>query len=66
VDGLAYPLHWPMTHSCLPRGHGLPKTPSGLVTTMVGGVCRGKESFLGRHYLLEDLSSSIPVYGISH
>jgi hypothetical protein len=20
VDGLAYPQHWPMTHSCLPRG----------------------------------------------
>jgi hypothetical protein len=24
VDGLAYPLHRHMAHSCLPRGHGLP------------------------------------------
>jgi hypothetical protein len=23
VDGLAYSLHWPTTHSCLPRGQGL-------------------------------------------
>jgi hypothetical protein len=23
VDGLAYPLHWPMVHSCQMRGQGL-------------------------------------------
>jgi hypothetical protein len=24
VDGLAYPLHWPMVRSCQPKGHGIP------------------------------------------
>jgi hypothetical protein len=33
---------------------------------VVGDACRGKESFLGRHYLMEGLSSLIPVYEILH
>jgi hypothetical protein len=39
---------------------------SGLVAVIVGGVCWGKESFLGCCYLMEDLSSSVPIYGILH
>jgi hypothetical protein len=31
---------------------------------MVSDVCWGKGSFLGCHYLMEDLSSSVPTYGI--
>jgi hypothetical protein len=41
-------------------------TSSGLIVVMVSDVCRGKGSFLGRRYLMEDFSSSIPAYGILH
>jgi hypothetical protein len=34
------------------------KMPSDLVVVLVGGVYRGKGSFLGHHYMMEDLSSS--------
>jgi hypothetical protein len=33
---------------------------------IVGGVCRRKGSFPGCRYLMEDLSSLVPVYGILH
>jgi hypothetical protein len=39
---------------------------SGLLAVIVGGVCQGKGSFRGHHYLMEDLSSSILVDGILH
>jgi hypothetical protein len=45
VDGLPYPLH---------------KMPSSLVVVMVGGISRGKGSFSGHRYQMEDLSSSVP------
>jgi hypothetical protein len=42
------------------------KTTSGLIMVMVGDVCRGKGSFSGCHYLMEDLFSSVPAYVILH
>jgi hypothetical protein len=42
------------------------KGPFGFVTVIVGCVCRGKGSFPGCCYLMEDLSSLLPVYGILH
>jgi hypothetical protein len=42
------------------------KTSSDLVLVMVTDVCRGKASFLVRRYLMEDLSPSVPAYGILH
>jgi ABC-type thiamin/hydroxymethylpyrimidine transport system permease subunit len=40
--------------------------PSGLVALMIGGICRGKGSFLGCHYLMEGLISLVPAYEILH
>jgi hypothetical protein len=42
------------------------EAPSGLVAVVVGDVCRGKGSFPGCCYWLEDLSSSVHAHGISH
>jgi hypothetical protein len=39
---------------------------SSLVVVMVGDVCWEKGSFLGSHYLVEDLSYVVSVYGILH
>jgi hypothetical protein len=67
VDGVAYHLHRPTAHSCLLRGHGiLVRHHPVFVVVIVGDVCRGKGSFPGCHYLIEDLSSSVPIYGILH
>jgi hypothetical protein len=65
VDRLVYPTHQPTTHSCLPMGVGPTyKAPRGLIMVVVGGAGRGKGSFLGYRYLMEGLSSLIPVYVI--
>jgi hypothetical protein len=67
VDGLPYPLHWPTAHNRLLRGtRPTCKTSFSLVVVMVDGVYRGKGSFPGRHYLMEDLSSLVPTYGMLH
>jgi hypothetical protein len=42
------------------------KASLGLVVVVVGGACQGKGSFRGRRYLMEALSSLIPIYGILH
>jgi hypothetical protein len=42
------------------------KAPPGLVMVVVGGACQGKGSFPGCRYLMEGLSSLIPIYGILH
>jgi hypothetical protein len=42
------------------------EAPSSLITVVVGDVCQGKGSFLGRCYWLEVLSFFIPIHGISH
>jgi hypothetical protein len=58
-----------LTYDSLPLTEGARptyKTLSGLVMVMVDGVCHRKRSFLGHRYLLEDLSSSVPAYGILH
>jgi hypothetical protein len=41
VDGLAYPLHRPMTCSCQMREQGLCQAPSCLVAAVDGGASRG-------------------------
>jgi hypothetical protein len=56
-----YPIPW--------TGEGVGptcKTSSSLVVVMIGNVCRGKGSFSGHRYLMEDLSPSVPAYGILH
>jgi hypothetical protein len=42
------------------------KVSFGLVVVMVGGICWGKGGLMGCRYLMEDLSSSVPAYGILH
>jgi hypothetical protein len=42
------------------------KTPSGPIIVMIGGIRRGKGSFLRRCYLMKGLSSWVFAYGILH
>jgi hypothetical protein len=48
VDGLAYPQHWPIDHSCQSRGQVLPVWRCPVLSLLIsGGTCQKEETSQG-------------------
>jgi hypothetical protein len=57
---------WHLTGRPCPLGRPTCNASSGLIMVVVGSACWGKGSFLRHRYLMEGLSSLIPICGILH